>query len=222
MGEQRARHRPPPVGRADLVVAPTVLAGVALLSGGGALAAVASAAVGVLYGLGVRFVVGRIDSGVTLYANGLVVFEPKRAPREIFFDDVDLVFGAAPRIALTTHDGARIVLPAVERASALAAALKRECSLPLVAPVRTAFSEGEPLRFGQLAIDREGATIGDAHRGWSEIARVGVAADRITFYEQDGRVWQWLGLATLPHLPVLVAVLGDVTRVQRRVSSSVR
>jgi hypothetical protein len=160
---------------------------------------------------------GRVD----VHARGFVVRRWGAAPCTIALEDVDLCFAGSARdplprsIAITNHDGERIVFPATSKRARLAHLVRRRCTQPRVTEARAAFVRGEPLRFGRLAIDRKGLHFGLRTTPWPDVESVVCADGVLRVVTRDAITVATLPLHELPHRDALDAVLAEAAPLVR-------
>jgi hypothetical protein len=225
LGALLSRHAPPPLHRA--LLGPVLIAG--LLVG---LAAVADAPIVLLLPIGAAAFTALAWSSLQLrgvsadlHAQGLVLAEDG-VRHVVAFEDVDEVWfeidtfqnqsGAHLR-ALRLRDFAGAVhrLPlALQGAPALVGAVLRACQGPLLAEARQALREGETLTFAKVRLDRQGITVGDARRPWSQIRLATLERGKVYLF---GRLpllaWRTVSLEEVPNPSVFFGlVAASVTR----------
>jgi hypothetical protein len=176
--------------------------------------------------VGVLVLRARGIATIDLHEDGLVLHR-LRGTRQIAFDDVDLVFVSVQRsglppnlilgtaIVLTLHGGERVDLAGGKHLEALVEPLRRRCSMPLVEPARVALAAGDLARFGPVTLAREGVRVNAADKPWSDLGRVTIEPEEITFYDARGRVWRAVAVRRVPHVSALATLLADKTRVER-------
>ena len=87
------------------------------------------------------------------------------------------------------------------------------CLLPLAFD---RYMEGKSLTFGPLSVDVEGLTHGKSFLPWGEVNEVKLAMGMFTV-TQKGKWLSWckIGVASLPNLFVLLALVDNIVGVQR-------
>lgn len=69
-----------------------------------------------------------------------------------------------------------------------------------LAPALAAYSAGDPVEFGPIAIDRTGLTYRGEHLTWTQIVEAGPDAESDFVVRKQGKVYAWCELST-KHIP---------------------
>src|SRR5262249_32792618 len=123
--------------------------------------------------------------------------------------------GASLRgLRLVDYAGRTHHLPlGVVDAGALANAVLRACSGPLVLEARRALDEGGALTFGRIQLDRRGISVAGARLSWPEIRLAVVQRARVFLYRRFPIVsWRTVRLDRIPHPSVFVALVTACAR----------